>query len=72
MKPELEAFVIVTCAHHAVVALTVLAAWKLDSGFFLLVALLIAILGGHSYERPVPKVCPKCGHVIEVKKDEVQ
>lgn len=70
MRPELEAFVIVTCAHQAVVALTVLAAWKLDSGVFLLVALLIALLGGYSYETPSPKECPHCGHVIKAPKGE--
>ena len=69
MAPELKAFVVVTCAHHAVVGLTVFAAWILDSGAFLLVALLLAILGGYEYERPAPKVCPKCGHIIQAQKD---
>lgn len=70
MSPELEAFVIVTCARYAVVALTVLAAWKLNSGAFLLVALLIALLGGYSYETPKPTVCPHCGHIIKAQKGE--
>ncbi|MBD5416982.1 MAG: hypothetical protein HDR50_04840 [Desulfovibrio sp.] len=70
MKPELEAFVIVTCAHHAVTALMVLAAGMLDSEGFLIVALLYAFFGAYSYETPKPTECPHCGHAIKVQKDE--
>lgn len=70
MKSELEAFVVITCARYAVVALTVFAAWMTDSGAFLLVALLIALLGGYSYETPKPTVCPHCGHIIKAQKGE--
>lgn len=64
MNPALLAFTVITCARYAVVALTVFAAWRLESGIFLFVALLIALLGGYGYTNDDPTVCPKCGHVI--------
>lgn len=69
MSPSLQAFVIINCVRYAVVALTVYAAWTLDSGAFLLVALLIALFGGYNFSSR-PDVCPKCGHVIKQPDEE--
>lgn len=69
MSPSLKVFMVITCARYAVVALTVYAAWTLDSGAFLLVALLIALFGGYDF-RSRPDVCPKCGHVIKQPDEE--
>lgn len=69
MFPSLQAFVIINCVRYAVVALTVYAAWRLRSGSFLFVALLIALLGGYSFHSS-PDVCPKCGHVIKQSMEE--
>lgn len=64
MHPSLHAFVIVTCARYAVVAIMTYAAWRYNSGGWLSVALLLAFFGGCNCHAS-PDVCPKCGHVIK-------
>ena len=64
MKPLVRAYVIINCARYAVVALTMFAAWQLDSGGFLFAAVAIALFGGSSYSSR-PDACPKCGHIIK-------